>query len=40
MRKVVDLIKKLNDNEVALYLDEYGLLHATEWMNNVDQNGE
>ena len=30
MRKVVDLIERLNDNEVALYLDEYGLSHTTE----------
>lgn len=30
MRKVVDLIEKLNANEVALYLDEGGLMHATK----------
>ena len=40
MRKTVDLIEKLNDNEVAVYLDEYGLLHTTEWMDDASQNGE
>lgn len=30
MKKVVDLIEKLNANEVALYLDEGGLMHATK----------
>ena len=40
MRKTVDLIERLNENEVALYLDEYGLLHTTEWMDDASQNGE
>ena len=29
MKKTVDLIERLNGNEVALYLDENGLMHAT-----------
>ena len=37
MRKVVDLIEKLNDNEVALYLDECGLMHATNRKENAER---
>lgn len=29
MRKIVDLIENLNNNEVALYIDKYGELTAT-----------
>lgn len=34
MRKIVDLIEKLNANEVALYLDKYGILHASKSKDN------
>lgn len=34
MRKIVDLIEKLNANEVALYLDKYGILHASKSKGN------
>ena len=37
MRKTVDLIEKLNENEVALYLDEYGLMHATNRKENAER---
>lgn len=40
MRKTVDLIERLNENEVVLYLDECRLLHTTEWIDDVSQNGE
>ena len=36
MRKTVDLIERLNENEVALYLDEYGLMHATNRKENAE----
>lgn len=37
MRKIVDLIERLNDNEVAVYLDEYGLMHATDRKENAER---
>ena len=37
MRKTVDLIERLNGNEVALYLDENGLMHATKRKENAER---
>lgn len=37
MRKTVDLIERLNENEVALYLDECGLMHATNRKENAER---
>ena len=37
MRKTVDLIERLNDNEAAVYLDEYGLMHATNRKENAER---
>ena len=34
MKKIVDLIEKLNANEVALYLDKSGILHASKSKDN------
>ena len=34
MRKIVDLIGTMNANEVALYLDKYGILHASSDKDN------
>jgi hypothetical protein len=38
MRKVVDLIEKLNANEVALYLDKGGLMHADDHADHAMQS--
>ena len=34
MRKIVDLIESIDTNEVALYLDKCGILHASESKDN------
>lgn len=34
MKKIVDLIENLNTNEVALYIDKYGILHASKSKEN------
>lgn len=34
MRKIVDLIDRLNENEVALYLDVHGIMHASKSKDN------
>lgn len=38
MRKVVDLIERLNENEVALYLDRGGLMHADNHADHAMQS--
>lgn len=38
MRKIVDVIDKIEPGQVVLYLDKYGIMHATKSRDNAMNN--